>query len=750
MSQPARSTASPTHDVDAHFVEAVGRLEAGAPGTTWPEQPDRAATAERLLRVFDAQAGSRHLDLAARWMQSQGRGYYTIGSSGHESNAAVADVLRPTDPALLHYRSGGFYLARAAQVPGHDGLRDVLRGVAAAADEPMSGGRHKVFGHPDLAVLPQTSTIASHLPRALGVAFATERARKLGVTTAWPRDAVTVCSFGDASANHSTAVGALNAAMHASFQGLPLPLLFVCEDNGIGISVRTPRGWIEATYRDRPGLRYFTADGFDPEETLRVAARAARYVRAHRSPAFLHLRTVRLMGHAGSDVESAYRTTREVAADLERDPLVGTARTLVARRILSPDAVLERYERTREQVHARAEEALASPRLTRRSAVVAPLRADRADEVARHAATAADAVSRQRVFGRRLPEDEGGLTLAQSVNRALGDVLAVDRGAIAFGEDVGRKGGVYGVTRGLAGKVGPARVFDTLLDEQSILGLGLGAAVTGLLPIPEIQYLAYLHNAEDQLRGEAASLPFFSDRQYLNPMVVRIASYAYQKGFGGHFHNDNSVAVLRDIPGLVIASPSRPEDAAAMLRTSVAAARVDGKVVAFLEPIALYHTRDLHEDGDEGWLADYAAPGDWAAGHVPLGRARTHGDGDDLTIVTFGNGLYLSLRAARRLAQQGVHGRILDLRWLAPLPVDDLLREATATGRVLVVDETRRTGGVAESVVSALTAHGWRGHLRTVAGEDTYIPLGDAANLVLVSQDEIESAALELARTPHP
>ncbi len=140
---------------------------------------------------------------------------------------------------------------------------------------------------------------------------------------------------------------------------------------------------------------------------------------------------------------------------------------------------------------------------------------------------------------------------------------------LVFGEDVGAKGGVYGVTRGLQKRAGAARVFDSLLDEQSILGIALGSAVSGLLPIPEIQYLAYLHNAEDQLRGEAASLSFFSQGRYRNPMVVRVAGLAYQKGFGGHFHNDNAVGVLRDIPGLVIACPGHPADAAPMLRTCV-------------------------------------------------------------------------------------------------------------------------------------------------------------------------------------
>ena len=164
--------------------------------------------------------------------------------AGHEGNAALAAALRPNDPALLHYRSGGFYCARARQVPGVDPVRDVLLGVAASADEPIAGGPHKVFGRAELAIVPQTSTIASHLPRALGVALGIGRATKLGVACPWPRDAVTLASFGDASASHSTAVGAINAACHTAYQGIPAPLLLVCEDNGIGISVPTPPdGW---------------------------------------------------------------------------------------------------------------------------------------------------------------------------------------------------------------------------------------------------------------------------------------------------------------------------------------------------------------------------------------------------------------------------------------------------------------------------------------------------------------------------
>jgi len=740
---------APAEPVDVHLAEALSalggaRVQGALDG---PIRHGSALTAQRALELFDAQIGSRHLDLAARWLRSRGKGFYTIGSSGHEGNAAVAAALRSTDPALLHYRSGAFYLARAEQAGHASALEDVMRGVCAARTEPIAGGRHKVFGHRDLAIIPQTSTIASHLPRAVGVAFAIDRGRKLGVRSPWPSDAIVVTSFGDASANHSTAAGAINTACHCAYQRLPLPVLFVCEDNGLGISVSTPAGWIRAAFGSREGLRYFAADGCDLASAFDVATEAAAFVRETRRPAFLPLSTVRFMGHAGSDAEVTYRTPTETRAHDAPDPLLASARLLVEAGAATGRELAERYEAKRDTVRAVALGAAEEPQLTSTAEVMAPLAPHRSDAVAAAASEAPPPETRLRLHDGRLPEEEGPLTLSLAINRALADALAGHAGVLLFGEDVGRKGGVYGLTKVLLKRAGAGRVFDTLLDEQSILGLALGAAVSGFLPIPEIQYLAYLHNAEDQLRGEAATLRFFSNGQYENPMVVRIAGYGYQKGFGGHFHNDDSVAVLRDIPGLVIASPARPDDASAMMRTCLAAARTDGSVCVFLEPIALYHTRDLHADGDGGWLAPYPAPSEWAQAHVPLGRARLYAaeGAAKLTLVTSGNGLFMSLRVQRRLAAEGLFADVVDLRWLAPLPIDDVMEHAARTGRVLVVDETRRTGGIAETVIARLVDRGFDGRIARVASEDSFIPLGDAARTVLLDEPTIEAAARALA-----
>ncbi|SCE99806.1 2-oxoisovalerate dehydrogenase E1 component [Micromonospora purpureochromogenes] len=852
---------TPQH-LDDRFRESLGALPEPERRRD-PAQPVRdgaTLTGHQLLALFDAQVTSRQLDLAGRWLRSFGEGFYTIGSAGHEANAAVAAALRPTDPALLHYRSGAFYCARAARAagefpaaddeatptsdvpeaagddatspvagdeaatrpdlspvggaptgpadyqvgtdgtvepvpafadPGADPIdvgaagggatsgdpafgavqpdayaaaaRDVLRGMVASAREPLAGGRHKVFGRADLAVVPTTSTIASHLPRAVGLGLALERLRRVETAgrrdgadapprSPWPRDAIVVCSFGDASVNHASATAALNTAGWYDHTGLRIPVLFVCEDNGLGISVRSPQGWVERTLRARPGLRWFAADGADPVETYQVAAEAAAWVRRHRRPAVLHLRTVRLLGHAGADAESAYRSAAEIAADEARDPVLATARLLVDAGLATGGELLSRYDERGWQIRRIAEEVLDEPKLATAAEVVAPLAPRRPARVAAAVAEVAaraggsGAGARVEAFGGKPPELAGPLTLAQSINAALADGLLAHPQLAVFGEDVAAKGGVYGVTKGLREKFGPARVFDTLLDETSVLGLGLGAGLAGLLPVPEIQYLAYLHNAEDQLRGEAATMQFFSQGAFRNPMVVRVPGLAYQEGFGGHFHNDNSVAVLRDVPGLVIAVPARPDDAAPLLRTCLAAAAVDGSVCVFLEPIALYHTRDLYEPGDGEWLGQYIEPGGWAAGHVPIGRARVYGVGSaqDVTILTFGNGVRMSLRAAAVLADEGIGTRVVDLRWLAPLPVADIIREASATGRVLVVDETRRSGGVGEGIIAALVDAGYVGAARRVAGVDSFVPLGPAARQVLVSEEAITQGARTL------
>ncbi|HEX6654620.1 MAG TPA: thiamine pyrophosphate-dependent enzyme, partial [Candidatus Limnocylindria bacterium] len=329
-------------------------------------------TARRAIELFEDQVISRAVDVASRELKKTNRSFYTIGSAGHEDNAVVGAQLRLTDPAFLHYRSGGLFMARARQLPGSTPAFDALLGAVASSQEPIAGGRHKVWGSRALWVPPQTSTIASHLPKAVGLAFSLARARRLGVTGDLPHDAIVLASFGDASANHATALAAFNTARYAVRIGLPMPILFLCEDNGTGISVPTPDGWIADTFANQPHLRYVLAAG-QLDEIWQATAEAIHHVRTARQPAFLHLRTVRLWGHAGSDAEHAYRTGDEIAAIEAQDPLLRNAAFLIERGAASPGELRALVADTRERVLAAAEEATTRPKLESTADVVAPL-----------------------------------------------------------------------------------------------------------------------------------------------------------------------------------------------------------------------------------------------------------------------------------------------------------------------------------------------------------------------------------------
>jgi 2-oxoisovalerate dehydrogenase E1 component len=709
-----------------------------------PIVPGSALTRRTAVALLECALQSRLQDLEARRLKDAGIGYYTIGSSGHEANAAFGWLLRTTDPAFLHYRSGAFMAARARQGEGETPIFDTMLAFVAAAGDPISGGRHKVFGSHALWVPPQTSTIASHLPKAVGAAFGRCRMDRLGLEAPIPADAVFYCSFGDASVNHATAQAGFNAAAAARLQRQPCPILFVCEDNGIGISVRTPPDYIERSFRTRPGLRYFAADGRDLAATYDQAQAAIAHCRFTQTPVFFHLKTVRLMGHAGTDVETSYRTQTEIEANEERDPLLVFMDLALRTGAIALDGLRALHRDLSLRIARAGAEAARRPKLASAEAIAAPLALP---EPASLAVRTAPAEVRERVFKGQLPEaDPRPRHMAFQLALGLRDLLAAYPQAFVFGEDVARKGGVYNVTAGLHETFRPGRVFNTILDETTILGFAQGMGLIGCLPVPEIQYLAYVHNALDQIRGEAASLKFFSGGRFRNPMVVRVAGYAYQKGFGGHFHNDNSIGALLDIPGLIVATPARADDAVAMLRTCMAAAAQAGSVCVFVEPIALYMTKDLHDKGDGQWLFPYPPPGEIA----PLGEPRVYdaSDDDQLAIVSYGNGLHMSLQAARALREQGTRARVVDLRWLAPLPMGAIKQHARETGRVLVVDECRRTAGGPSAHILAEIAEdpdlaGVR--VRRLGAADSYVPLGPAADLVLVQIADIVAAARTLA-----
>lgn len=722
---------------------------------------DTDLTPEEVVDLFESQVMSRALDLRARELKNQNLCYYTIGSSGHEGNAVYGKVFRHTDMAFLHYRSGAFMAQRAKHLDQSTPIYDSLLSFAASSEDPISGGRHKVFGSRPLLVPPQTSTIASHLPKAVGAALSIQKGRDLGVEGVMPHDSVVLCSFGDASSNHATAQTAFNSANWIAYQSIPLPLVFMCEDNGVGISVPTPQDWVARQFSNRGPMRYVYSDGLHLLHAYNAGREAERIARIHKKPVFLHTGVVRLMAHAGSDPEWTYHAMEKIEAVEAQDPLLHSARILVENGILSASEVLDVYSSVRERVTAVSNYAVTRPKLKTPQEVRASLTACTEPRALPPVPKGSE---RAEIFGRDFEKlSSTPQHMAKLINYGLADILLRYKNACIFGEDVAQKGGVYNVTDGLYKKFGMRRVWNTPLDETTILGTAMGLAHNGFLPIPEIQFLAYVHNAEDQIRGEAATLAYFSQGQFTNPFVLRVAGLAYQKGFGGHFHNDNSLAIFRDLPGVIVAVPSNGLDAVKMMRACVREANTNGRVVIFVEPIALYMTKDLHTEGDKEWSFAYPeftydpgheTPESIARDEIAIGEFGVYGAGKDLCIVTYGNGTYYSRQAEKELREKyGVGVRIIDLRWIQPVKWPELLAAIGDCRYLLFVEECRKTGSFSEQIVSGLVErmgavtdvpYTRLPKIKILAADDCFIPLGYAAAAGLPKKAEILQAAGEL------
>ena len=693
-----------------------------------------------LISLFESQVFSRHLDLKARIMKEEGKCYYTIGSSGHEGNAVFGNIFPYTDMAFLHYRSGAFFIERSKQIAGTTPIYDLALSFTASSDDPISEGRHKVFGSKLLNIPPQTSTISSHIPKAVGAALSIDRAKDLMLKERELIDeSIILCSFGDASVNHSTALGGFNTAMWITHQGGHVPIVFICEDNGLGISVKTPDNWVHDSFSNRKGIKYINCNGLDLIDLIQKSKEAESFCRKNRTPVFLHMNTIRLMGHAGSDIEFGYNSQMDIEKNEFNDPLLHSSRILIHNKCLSKDDILNLYEHARETVNYACDEASCKPKLITAKSIMKSIIPNSKKYTA---PPIPKKIYREKIFGKEYKRMEQPSHMAKLINYALTDILIRYSNTLIFGEDVAEKGGVYNVTANLFEQFGTRRVFNSPLDETSIIGTAAGLSHNGFIPIPEIQFLAYYHNAEDQLRGEAATLPFFSKGQFVNPMVLRIPGLAYQKGFGGHFHNDNSLAVFRDLPGIIVACPSNGADAVKMLRRVVLEAYKNSRITVFIEPIALYMVKDLYKEKDRKWSFKYPNIKE----EIEIGEFSVHGQGSALTIISYGNGFYLSMQAKDEIEKVlNKKIKIIDLRWLSDINIENLLKANGECSKILIIDECRKNGCHGEGLASdILTATKIPLKIRLHAAENSFIPLGEAANVTLPSKESIIEQALEL------
>ena len=318
------------------------------------------------------------------------------------------------------------------------------------------------------------------------------------------------------------------------------------------------------------------------------------------------------------------------------------------------------------------------------------------------------------------------ITFTEALRTTLNEEMARDVTTIVMGEDIGIYGGAFGVTRGLLDTFGPHRVIDTPISEGSIVGVGVGAALTGLRPVVEIMFMDFLALAMDQLTNQAAKLRYLFGEQAACPLVLRTASGAGR--CYGPTHSQTFEAWLTHVPGLKVAIPATPADAAGLLRSAIR----DANPVVFLEHKLLY--------GQRGQVPD---------GHVvPFGKARTVRTGRDVTLVAWGAMVACADEAATLLEDDDIQAEVLDMRTLAPLDGEAILTSVRKTGRLVVVDEAPRTGGfsaeiaaqAAEYVLDYLEAP-----VRRVTGPDCPIPASPALEQAyLPTPERVADAVVEL------
>jgi len=297
------------------------------------------------------------------------------------------------------------------------------------------------------------------------------------------------------------------------------------------------------------------------------------------------------------------------------------------------------------------------------------------------------------------------MTMLQAINDALHVSMDQDDSVVVLGEDIGRKGGVFGATAGLHEKFGDLRVMDTPLSECGIIGSAIGMALYGLRPVPEIQFLDFIYPAFDQIVSEAAKMRYRSGGEYTSPLVIRSPSGGGIRG--GHYHSQSSEAYFAHTPGLRVVMPSTPREAKGLLLASI---QVDDPVL-FLEPKALY--RHGKEDVEEGYFT------------VDMDQARIARAGKDLTVVSWGAMVPICMAAADEAAEKGIDCEVIDLRSLLPWDAQTVVESVKKTGRVIAVQEAPRTCGFA-SEVSATVAEKAVEYLEApiarVAGFDTPFP----------------------------
>lgn len=610
-------------------------------------------------------------------------------------------ALRPDDQVVATYRGHGWALQSGIEP------YELMAELCHRADG-VNGGRagSALVMAPQHRFLGENSIVGAGVPIACGAAMA---------AVAQGSDRVVVVSFGDGA----TSQGALHEGLVLA-AARRLPVLFVCENNGW--SEMTPISEIVPLDRlarraSGYGIRGLTIDGTDPVAVRDTVALSVAGLRRGDGPVFLECRVPRMSGHYNRDIEH-YRPKEDRADAARRDPLETFGARLVSAGMATPDGLAAIRSAAVDEASALAE---------RVSAAGAPLPSSATDHVALPPAPVSAALVRTAGEPREL-------TFIQAVNEALRADLAARPEMLAYGEDLGKAGGIFGATRSLQREFGAGRVFDTPIAESGILGSAIGAALCGQRPVVEIMWADFLLVALDQLINQAANVRYLTRGRHSVPLVVRTQQGATPGSCAQH--SQSLEALIAHIPGLRVGLPSTPQDAYDMLRAAIA----DPDPCIIIESRALYQVKapvTLWSDAD------------------PIGGATLRQPGNDVALIGWGAIMPHLLEASRLLRQDGIEAAVLDLRWLSPLD-DAALSNVVlgCRGRAVVAHDANVTGGFGAEIVARLHERHGSVHVRRVASPDIRVPaspvlqrarLPDAAAIVRAARSLVPARVVDKA-----
>lgn len=684
----------------------------------FPDTPDSPSTAwwlALLERAFLSRAMD-DLEVSKEYRPNpdrphEGKLKFQFSAKGHEIPQLVAAALlnHAHDGATVYYRS-----------------RPLMLGVGLTPFEAFASNMHKlegvsggrdigvVFNHRQpggVTVLPASGDVGAQFTPAIGWAQAVQyRAGELGQREY--EGAVALAHAGDGATATNGFWSALNIAAPRK-----LPYIMLIEDNQYALSVPWRYQTAAPSVVDNLGsfqhLAIQSVEGGDIP-ALYAALRGAITSARQGGAQLVHVRVPRLTGHNWQD-PAAYKTAEEKEADARRDPLARLVIYLQEQHGVPAGTIDALRERATAFARAQAEAAWAEG----------------------HNPGPADALTHLFAPARPVPTTpplSGGprLTMQQAIGQTLIDEMTRDPTILVFGEDVGAFGGVHRVSDGLQTRFGEARVFDTSLNEEGIVGRSVGMAMNGLRPVPEIQFRKYADPAHEQIT-DAGSVRWRTNGRFGGPIVLRIP-VGYQLMGGDPWHAVTGEAVFAHLPGWQIAYPATALDAVGLLRTAL---RGDNPVL-FLEHRLLYRYREAN--------APYPGP-DY---QVPFGQARLVREGRDAVILCWGESVYRAREAAEALAAGGHETAILDLRTIVPWDQEAVFAAVRRTGKVLIVHEDTRTCGFGAELAAQISQNVFEyldAPIMRIATEDVPSPCHDTLfDTVMPTTAKVQAALAELLR----